>query len=318
MTETSDMNLRCFLALPFSAEFANVRRVVKEAAIAAGFEPISLDDRPAKVGSLEHMLFAELARTDCIVADVSTGNTNVFFEIGQAFAMAKGIVLLADESARPGLPSDVQNLNVVSYRQSSAGMLNLKRRLHKELRRLRHGAHRGPSLFRSRGSMPFFVDLDRLEHEDVENLCRELLLQMGYRRVEWQKNSREFDIVAELPKKDPDGFEYRELWLVSLGQNSPIDITLDLALHDPEIFDASFTAREFDRRTPAVRAGRRRFLNASFCNARRKIISWGSKNAVRTHQKENAQTPSPLSCSCAHMGSRLRDKSDPPVSAAWI
>jgi len=234
MPEANDINLRCFLALPFSAEFDAVRHCVKEATLDAGFEPVSLDDHPAAAKSIERALFAELARADCIVADVSAGNANVFFEIGQAFAMAKGIVLLADESARGGLPFDVQNLNVVRYHPSKKGMLDLERRLSKELQRLRRGARRGSPIFRGRGSMPFFVDWDRLDYEDVENLCRELLLQMGYRRVEWHKGSREFDVVAELPKKDPDGFEYTELWLVSLGRNAPIEMLLDMAAQDPE------------------------------------------------------------------------------------
>jgi signal transduction histidine kinase len=44
---------------------------------------------------------------------------------------------------------------------------------------------------------------------------------------------RELDLVAELPRKDPDGYEYRELWLISMGRNVPVDMFLDMP-RDPE------------------------------------------------------------------------------------
>jgi signal transduction histidine kinase len=57
---------------------------------------------------------------------------------------------------------------------------------------------------------------------------------MGFRRVDWDKESREFDLIAELPKKDPDGFEYREHWFVAMGRNSPVDKLLNVIRHEPE------------------------------------------------------------------------------------
>jgi hypothetical protein len=48
-------------------------------------------------------------------------------------------------------------------------------------------------------------------------------------------HAAKFDIIAELPKKDPDGFEYSVLWLVSLGRHAPIEMLLDIA-GDPEFF----------------------------------------------------------------------------------
>jgi signal transduction histidine kinase len=59
---------------------------------------------------------------------------------------------------------------------------------------------------------------------------------MGYQRVDWIKEPREFDLVAELPKKDPDGFEYRELWLVAMGRHAPPQMLLEMASHEPDFF----------------------------------------------------------------------------------
>lgn len=250
MPSKTSLNSRCFLALPFSPAFAEVRSAAKDAARAAGFEPISLDEHPAPAARLERVLFAELARADCVIADVTAESANIYFEIGQAFAMAKGIVLLAQESHRPTLPLDVQNLNVIWYEPSKTGLAKLRQRLERHLGLLRHGARRGRTLYPSPASMPFFVDWDRLDYHDIENLCRELLLQMGYRRVDWRKSSKDFDIVAELPKKDPDGYEYNELWLVSLGRHAPVEMLMDMAANDPDFFIHSLMRSEMldDRR----------------------------------------------------------------------
>lgn len=66
-------------------------------------------------------------------------------------------------------------------------------------------------------SLPFFIDWDLLGPREVENLFRELLANMGFQQIEWGKFSKEINIVAEYPRKDPDGFEYRELWLIMMG-----------------------------------------------------------------------------------------------------
>src|SRR6185503_17550974 len=87
----------------------------------------------------------------------------------------------------------------------------------------------------ARLATPFFIEWDRLERTDAENLCRELLTQMGYQRVDWVQKSQEFDLIAELPKKDPDGFEYRELWLVAMGRNAPPEMVIEMMAMEPEI-----------------------------------------------------------------------------------
>jgi len=41
-------------------------------------------------------------------------------------------------------------------------------------------------------------------------------------------------LVAELPRKDPDGFEYRELWILSIGLGKAPKMFFEIALNDPE------------------------------------------------------------------------------------
>ena len=147
----------------------------------------------------------------------------------------KALLFLSDASYAS--PFDSQNVISIRYHSAPPPALRLlKEQITSELKRWRHSPRLGRPLTASASALPFFVDWNRLDYQDIENLCRELLVQMGFRRVEWQKASNEFDLIAELPKKDPDGFEYTELWLVSLGKNASFGMLFDIANHyDPEM-----------------------------------------------------------------------------------
>lgn len=80
------------------------------------------------------------------------------------------------------------------------------------------------------------IDLDKLEPREFENLCFELISQMGFKKVDWGLKMKEIDMVATLPKKDPDGFEYEELWLIVTGMNPPKDIFENLMSIGSEYF----------------------------------------------------------------------------------
>ncbi len=84
-------------------------------------------------------------------------------------------------------------------------------------------------------STPFFIEWERLGEREVENLCRELLTQMGFQRIEWGKFSKEIDMVAEFPRKDPDGFDYREFWFISVGYY-PESNFLHMIMDEPDYF----------------------------------------------------------------------------------
>jgi signal transduction histidine kinase len=238
---------RCFLALPFSPEFKKVRDVVVESAKEAGFKITLADGLPPKTMPLREMIAGELARADCVVADLTKFNPNVLVEVGLAQAMGKILFLItqADEEASARIPATLQGQIIIAYQPTAKGLKEFGARLAEELAGFRRSPMRSRFLSGRRFQTPFFVDWDHLDRADAENLCRELLAQMGFQRLDWFKESREIDLVAELPKKDPDGYEYRELWLVSMGHNAPMEMILDMAGRHPEfLFDRLFRFTE--------------------------------------------------------------------------
>jgi signal transduction histidine kinase len=219
----------CFLALPLSL-FEGVYHAIRVGANDAGYQISSLDLVPELPGgSIQESIIGELARADCIIADVSSQDPNVFFEIGLAQAMGKSILLIASDRNYREIPFDVREFRVITYSINARGMKGLASKISLSLHEFSQFPRQKVLYPKPQFSPPFFVDWDLLGPSETENLCQELLAQMGFRRVDWGKGTPEFDLIAELPKKDPDGFEYRELWIVSMGLRAPSELLIDMA-----------------------------------------------------------------------------------------
>ena len=226
---------RCFLALPFDS--ISIRKTIELSAQAAGFKVVSPDHAPIRPATpIQEIVVGEIARADCVIADLTGRNPNVFFELGLAQAMGKALFLVIQKGASEDVPVDLRGYQYLTYGTTVTGLSELGHQLGQSLREYRHSPRPTRSMIGTRFTRPFFVDWDRLDRSEAENLVRELLAQMGYRRIDWEKEGKEIDLVAELPKKDPDGFEYRELWFVAMGRNAPVEMLLEMLVEDPEYF----------------------------------------------------------------------------------
>jgi len=239
MPKSDRENPRCFLAVPFTGSKRQLylRKVIRKGAEEAGYKLVTLDQSSVLPGStIQEAIIGELARADCIIADVSDSNPNIFFELGLAQAMGKGILLISHEQSLREVPFDIREFRVITYTDGIKSFEDLSRQVYRSLRDFRRFPQRSLAAPNLQTSLPFFIDWESLPGRDAENLCQELLSQMGFRRLDWGKGPREVDLIAEYPRKDPDGFEFRELWLVSMGMRVPIEMILKIASKDPDYF----------------------------------------------------------------------------------
>ncbi len=223
----------CFLTMPDLSDDNTVVEVVKKAIITSGYR-VRRTSGALMTRTIGSEAAETIARVDCVVADVTTGSPAAFYALGLARALDKPSFVLSENKGMLTLPYGLSSENVIYYQSDAEGIKQLSRTISRALRDLRRSPNRPRFLLGSRVRNLFVVDWERLSREDVENLCLELLTQMGFKRVVWEKETPEVDVVAELPRKDPDGFEYRELWFVSLGRNLPTEILLEMLGHDSE------------------------------------------------------------------------------------
>ena len=238
------INPVCFLAVPSAPQFRRVLRAIQAAARKAHVKTTSVTTPPSRTS--RDFLVGELARCDCVVTDVSLPDPFLHFQVGVAEAMAKAILPIQRNDSSPlALPFSPAAPTIL-YELSPVGLTALKSRLQRGLRDFLHSPSKMSLHTAQPISTPFHIDWDRLTSPDSENLCRELLTQLGFRRVDWHTRTPAIDLLAEYPRKDPDGFEYRDLWLVSMRLHAAAELLLPIAedsgnlldrivMHDPRL-----------------------------------------------------------------------------------
>lgn len=120
----------CFVLMPFGAKpdstgalidfDAVYRQLIEPAVRTAGLEPLRADEE--QTGGIVHKaMFERLLLCDYAVADLTTANANVFYELGIRHAMrpCSTVLLFAD---RGRLPFDVAPLRALPYRLSPSGV----------------------------------------------------------------------------------------------------------------------------------------------------------------------------------------------------
>jgi nucleoside 2-deoxyribosyltransferase len=135
---------RCFVIQPFDAGQFDKRyeEVLKPAIVAADLEPYRVDlDSKADV-PIEAIEGGIRDAAVCL-ADISTNNPNVWYELGYAFAVGKPVVMVCSKE-REKYPFDIQHRAVISYvAEAPTDFTTLQ---HKITERLNAGVKKGETI----------------------------------------------------------------------------------------------------------------------------------------------------------------------------
>lgn len=102
-----------FVLMPFAATFDDIYEyLIKGSLSDAGFNVVRADDIRNQRNILADVVQA-IADSDLIVADLSTANPNVYYELGLAHAFRKPVILLAQDIDE--VPFDLQSYRILTY-----------------------------------------------------------------------------------------------------------------------------------------------------------------------------------------------------------
>jgi signal transduction histidine kinase len=248
MSSAEQPGLKCMLLAPIQSGGGRLRQLIISVVKQAGFQLITFEDSFSP-GPLSETVFADILKSDLVIAVLNRFSPGTFYEVGLSHAAGKPVIFISDEESATLSLAPLPD-QIIVYKDSEEGMARLRSRLRRALRDFERAPRRFQSFPAAIGQRNFLpaIDVERLAPREFENLCFELLTQIGYRSVKWGKQLEEIDIVATLPKKDPDGFEYNELWFISMGLRTPPETLIDMIAFEPDYFVHRLQRGEFEDR----------------------------------------------------------------------
>lgn len=110
----------CFVMQPFDKGVFDKRYedIFLPAITAAGLEPYRVDRDPSVSIPIDEIQ-SGIKNADVCLAEITTDNPNVWFELGFAIASSKEVVLICSSERKTTFPFDIQHRNIIRYETGS-------------------------------------------------------------------------------------------------------------------------------------------------------------------------------------------------------
>jgi hypothetical protein len=114
LSVTVDANDTCFVVMPFAPPLGNHYKLIYEPAIEkAGLRSVRADSDIFATGKIIDQVWAGISTAKVLVAELTSRNPNVFYELGIAHALHKPVVLIS--ATEDDVPFDVRHIRVIYY-----------------------------------------------------------------------------------------------------------------------------------------------------------------------------------------------------------
>jgi hypothetical protein len=139
-TEIQDSSPKVFVIMPFAEPFDTLYRDVIEpvAHDQLGFEILRVDEIQAP-GIIIEDIQRQITSCHAVVAEISTRNPNVFYELGYAHALNKPAILLVRREDSGDIPFDLKPYRAIYYDDSIGGKKSVMRNLSAHLEAIKRG-----------------------------------------------------------------------------------------------------------------------------------------------------------------------------------
>jgi hypothetical protein len=104
----------CFVMMPFAEPIGGYYKKIYEPAIEkAGLKPVRADNEIFGTGKIMDQVWSGINSAKVLVAELTTRNPNVFYELGIAHALRKPVVLVSSNDK--DVPFDLHHIRVIYY-----------------------------------------------------------------------------------------------------------------------------------------------------------------------------------------------------------
>jgi hypothetical protein len=141
----------CFFISPIGDDGSETRRradgvldaIVIPAAEAVGLTAVRAD-RIGEGGQVNLQVIEHVCRSATAIADLTSANLNVYYEVGMRHTTRLPLVLIADEAERDKLPFDILVQRTIFFSNDMNGVATCKAQVHEQLQAALEGAIDSP------------------------------------------------------------------------------------------------------------------------------------------------------------------------------
>lgn len=226
--------LDCLLVTPSSSElklYTSDRvnegipflRPILLASEETGVKPIPARkvDQPVKT---PQTLQAEISKVDIVLVEASVADPTVFFYLGFAKALGKPIISLHRHDGTNAKQVIRLTDFPIEYEANTLGLEDLTQKLKSTFQAIRRADQLDREILLGKSDIRSLVDWHKVNRVQYGNLCYEMLIQKGFRDIEWLEGTDEIDLVSRRVRAK--GRE--EIALMSIGGGLPDDMTIQL------------------------------------------------------------------------------------------
>lgn len=113
-TVTIGSNDSCFVMMPFAPPLGDYYvKIYEPAILKAGLIPVRADNDIFGTGKIIDQIWAGINSAKVLIAELTSRNANVFYELGLAHALKKPVVLVSSNES--DVPFDLQHIRVIYY-----------------------------------------------------------------------------------------------------------------------------------------------------------------------------------------------------------
>jgi hypothetical protein len=109
------MESQIFVLMPFAKKFIPIYKTVQKAAGDLNLKCFRADEIFSSNSAIINDIWVSILSSRAIIAELTSGNPNVFYELGIAHCLGKEVVLLAHDSL--DIPFDLRHMRTIIYRK---------------------------------------------------------------------------------------------------------------------------------------------------------------------------------------------------------
>lgn len=126
-SDRSQFRSDIFTIMPFAADFNGVYQdVIQSLGRELNLSVLRGDEFSSARGSIMNEVWAALNACKIVIADITGGNDNVYYELGIAHTLNKPAILIVQTTAPESVPFDIRHLRYIQYDNSERGLTRLR------------------------------------------------------------------------------------------------------------------------------------------------------------------------------------------------